>query len=73
MSAGGDTLRLTLNGEPAELPVGTTVAELAVRMELTAGRYAVEIDGSVVPRSTHAERALSAGERVEIVTFVGGG
>ena len=73
MSADADTLRVTLNGEAAELPAGTTVAALAEHMTLTAGRYAVEIDGSVVPRSQHAERALQPGERVEIVTFVGGG
>ena len=37
------------------------------------GRYAVEIDGELVPRSQHAARRLQAGERVEIVQAIGGG
>ncbi|GJM21166.1 MAG: sulfur carrier protein ThiS [Planctomycetota bacterium] len=66
-------LRLTLNGAPHEAAAGTTLAELTQQLELTHGRFAVEIDGVVVPRSQHAERTLRSGEKIEIVTFVGGG
>jgi sulfur carrier protein len=39
-----------------------------------AGRpVAVELDGEVVPRGRFAECHLAGGERIEIVTFVGGG
>jgi sulfur carrier protein len=39
-----------------------------------AGRpIAVEVDGDVVPRAALANRTLVGGERIEIVTFVGGG
>ena len=39
-----------------------------------AGRpIAVEVDGAVVPRAAAAGHRLVGGERIEIVTFVGGG
>ncbi len=34
---------------------------------------AVEINGELVPRKRHAERILADGDRLEIVTLVGGG
>jgi sulfur carrier protein len=67
------TLRVTVNGEPRELPAGTTVAALLLALDVRDGRCAVEINREIVPRSTHAARALAAGDAVEIVTFVGGG
>jgi sulfur carrier protein len=58
------TLRVSVNGEPRELPAGTTVAALLSQLE---------IDRQIVPRSEHAGRALREGEAVEVVGFVGGG
>jgi sulfur carrier protein len=34
---------------------------------------AVEINLEVVPRAQHRETVLNAGDRVEVVTLVGGG
>jgi sulfur carrier protein len=34
---------------------------------------AVELDGEVIPRGRFATCGLVGGERIEIVTFVGGG
>jgi sulfur carrier protein len=36
-------------------------------------RVAVEVNLEIVPRSQHANRSLSAGDRVEIVRAIGGG
>jgi sulfur carrier protein len=36
-------------------------------------KVAVEVNEEVVPREQHAERELRDGDRVEIVTLVGGG
>jgi thiamine biosynthesis protein ThiS len=33
----------------------------------------VERNHEVVPRASHAHTALAAGDRLEVVTFVGGG
>lgn len=65
-------LRVMLNGESRELPAVTTIADLLVLLEV-GGRYAVEINGEIAPRSTHAEHLLANGDRVEVVAAIGGG
>ena len=67
------TLRVSVNGEPRELPAGTTVAALLAQIAPAGKPCAVEIDRQIVPRSEHAGRALREGEAVEVVGFVGGG
>lgn len=66
-------MKLTVNGEPRELPDGATVADLVADLGLADVRLAVELNRAVVPRAEHAHRALADGDAVEIVTFVGGG
>lgn len=63
----------TVNGEASALPPGTSVAALLERLRLRPEVVAVEIDARLVPRSTWAVRVVAAGERVEVVTLVGGG
>ena len=67
------TVRLTVNGEPLEVPRGTSVAALLGSMDTAGKRVAVERNGEIVPRSQHASTRLEAGDRVEIVIAVGGG
>jgi sulfur carrier protein len=66
-------LRLTVNGEPVEVPPASTVADLLARLDTAGKRVAVERNGEIVPRSQHATTALAAGDRLEIVIAVGGG
>ena len=69
----GTILRITVNGEPRELPAGATVADLLARAAPPGRPCAVEINREIVPRSAHAVRALRDGDAVEIVGLVGGG
>ena len=66
-------MRIQLNGESLELPDGETVAALLTRLDLTGRRVAVELNQDIVPRSQHAETALTEGDRVEVVQAIGGG
>jgi thiamine biosynthesis protein ThiS len=66
-------MHVTVNGRAMELPVGCTVAGLLERVHLDPARVAVERNLDVVPRRTYDTSTLSDGDRVEIVTFVGGG
>ena len=52
---------------------GTTVAALIGELGLGDRRVAVERNREVVPRAEHATTVLAAGDRLELVTFVGGG
>jgi len=66
-------VRVFVNGEEREVPDAVTVTGLLTAIEVTAERVAVEVNREIVPRSLHAEHALREGDRVEIVTMVGGG
>jgi sulfur carrier protein len=67
------SIAISLNGEPRQLAAGTTIAELLAELGLTANHVAVEVNLDLIPRSRHAERHLADGDRLEIVTLVGGG
>ena len=63
----------TVNGAPADLAPGTTVADLvAARCTSTKG-VAVALNGEVVPRSTWGSTQVTPGDDVEIVTAAAGG
>jgi thiazole synthase len=66
-------LTLTVNGEPRSLPHPLTVADLLRTLGKDNKPVAVEVNQDIVPRSRHGEHQLSPGDRVEIVTLVGGG
>lgn len=64
---------IQLNGEPHELREGETILTLLEVLKLSPSLVAVERNLEVVPRATYAQVALSPGDRVEVVSFVGGG
>jgi len=64
---------IVLNGEPRAVADGTTVAALVAELGLSPRQVAVEHNREIVPRSAHAQTLLRDGDRLEIVTFVGGG
>ncbi|MGH9191412.1 MAG: sulfur carrier protein ThiS [Acidimicrobiales bacterium] len=66
-------LRVTVNGEEAELPAETSVSDLLALLDIEPRGVAVAVDGEVVTRRTWGERSLAAGERVEILSIAQGG
>ena len=66
-------INITVNGEKHELHPGTTVAELLRELGLNAGRVAIERNLEILPRPRWQETQVTAGDRYEIVQFVGGG
>jgi thiamine biosynthesis protein ThiS len=62
-----------VNGEPVEVPAGSTVASLLERVQAEVPRVAVERNRDIVPRATWSQCTLDDGDQIEIVTFVGGG
>lgn len=73
MFGSGGTVEIVLNGERQEVEPGLTVAELLRRMNMKPQYAAVERNLELVPRSQHAECQLQPGDRLEVVTLVGGG
>ena len=68
-----ETIALTINGEARAVPAGLTIAGLIEHLGLGGKRVAVERNKAIAPRATHATALLADGDRLELVTFVGGG
>ncbi len=66
-------MRLLLNGEERVVQGASTVAALVVALGLDVRKLAVERNLQIVPRSQYLATALSDGDRIEIVHFIGGG
>jgi sulfur carrier protein len=66
-------VNILVNGASRSVPEGTSIAQLLGELELTAQAVAVEVNLQLVPRERHAEHQLGEGDRLEIVTLVGGG
>ena len=62
-----------LNGEAREVPEGLTLAGLLEWLKLPGDRVAVERNLAIVPRDRWKETRMEAGDRLEVVHFVGGG
>lgn len=67
------TFSIIVNGENRAGRPGATVADLLRELGLDSGRVAVERNLEILPRPKWGETALEAGDRYEIVQFVGGG
>ncbi len=68
-----ESVRIAVNGEDCEFPYGTAVSDILESKGYDPTRVAVEIDGAVCPRAEMPVRRIRGGERMEIVSFVGGG
>ena len=64
---------ISLNGDERTVPEGISVAALLDDLGLDRRKVAVERNEAIVPRSTYAETIVEAGDRFEIVHFIGGG
>ena len=64
---------LTVNGEDREFPEPLTLTALLEHLSLSPTRVAVERNGEIVSRERFGETVLEAGDRLEVVHFVGGG
>jgi thiamine biosynthesis protein ThiS len=66
-------MQIHFNGQPREVDERITVAALLAQLELEPRYVAVEVNLELVPRDRHSEHELQAGDRLEVVTLVGGG
>jgi sulfur carrier protein len=68
-----ESIEVQVNGERKELPAGITVRELLDQLGLNPGRVAIEYNLEILPKMKWEETRVAAGDRFEIVQFVGGG
>jgi len=66
-------MQIIINGDQQSVPDQATIADLLVQHDLIPQRVAVEVNEQLVRRADYAQTSLREGDRVEIVTLVGGG
>lgn len=66
-------MNIIVNGEPRQATAPITVAQLLSELKLPQRGVAVEVNLQIVPRAQHAEYQLQDGDRLEVVSLVGGG
>jgi sulfur carrier protein len=67
---------VVLNGQPRSfttLSQSPSLDQFVAELGLKGDRVAVERNGAIVPRASWNQTLLSAGDRLEVVHFVGGG
>jgi thiamine biosynthesis protein ThiS len=66
-------MQLTVNGEARSFQGVGDVAALVAALGLDGRKVAVERNLEIVPKSLYGQTRLADGDRIEIVSFVGGG
>jgi len=67
-------MKLIINGEEKEFDKeDLTIKELVEELGIKVPNYAVAVGMEVIPKSEYETYRLKDGDKVEIVTFVGGG
>jgi len=66
-------IEVEINGEKRAVRDDATIAALLTELGVAAERTAVERNGRIVRRGEHGTTRVAPGDRIEIVTLVGGG
>ena len=66
-------MQIQVNGQMRMTTDGATVADLLREVEVRPDRVAVELNMEVLERQEFERRGLHEGDRVEIISFIGGG
>ena len=66
-------MNILLNNKPEELLERLTIEKLLEMKSIKSKYYAIEINNKIIPKSEHAEYLLKDGDKIEIITAIGGG
>jgi sulfur carrier protein len=66
-------ITLHVNGEPCHCQLHTPLPDLLTQLGLNPRLVAVEYNGEILHRQFWQNTQMQAGDRLEIVTIVGGG
>ncbi|MBS0150295.1 MAG: sulfur carrier protein ThiS [Nitrospira sp.] len=66
-------MKIHVNGEAKTWRSGATVADLLTELDIKTERVAVELNLEILDRAAFSQRQIKDGDRVEIMSFIGGG
>ena len=64
---------IQLNGEPHDIEAGITVSGLLQRLGVRLEQVAVEVNLEIMEKGGFETQVLKEGDRVEVMSFIGGG
>ena len=64
---------ITVNGKQIQLTSEMSVEDYLEQNNYKVNRIAVEMNEEILPKYSYSETMLKDGDRLEVVTFVGGG
>lgn len=64
---------MTINGVKKEFPAGIALTELLLQEGFEKEKIAVELNEQIVPKAAYDTTFLSEADKIEVVSFVGGG
>lgn len=73
LKSSSDLITVSVNSEPRTCPAQIALPALLEQMGVNPRLVAVEYNGEILHRQFWAQTELQAGDRLEIVTIVGGG
>lgn len=66
-------MQIQVNGERRTAADGMTIADLLRELDIRPDRVAVEVNLEIVDKQDFGRRGIREGDRVEILSFIGGG
>ena len=66
-------MNVIVNGDARDVAEGLAVSQLLELLNVQPERVVVEVNLTILKRAEHHATTLKAGDRIEIVRFVGGG
>ena len=65
-------MKVLLNGSSYSVKNNCSVNSLIKNLDLN-GKYAIEINQNIIPRSQYSNKRINSGDKIEIVQAIGGG
>ncbi len=68
-----NNMNVVVNGKPRALRREASLVALIDELGARAGRVAVMVNDAIIPRDQWGQWPVTEGDRIEILTFMGGG
>ena len=66
-------MNILLNNKPEILFEDSTIKNLLEKKNIKNKYYAIEVNKKIIPKSDHETYVIKDGDRIEIITAIGGG
>ena len=66
-------MNILLNNKPEKLFNGLTIKKLLEQKNIKNKYFAIEINRKIIPKSKHDSYVIKDGDKIEIITAIGGG